>query len=315
MRAAAAPRRPMPLAGLLLLPVLTGATAELVTVDTSKVTHQVDPLFMGCHTDLGFAHEQRNFYAQMVYGESFEFGNASSWKYSKPSWDEFPTAATSTGLKWNRLVDTAAQATVDFDSTQAHHGYASLKIDYKSGSGGFAGSTNRGIGNEGLYLVAGKEYEGYFFAKATGKPAQVAVKLRSFVGTEATLAEQHITIAASTEWTRYNFSFTTSTGTNCTAITPGSDPSVDCHTQRGHMAGPPNTAQGHICIKCGGEFAIGLTAPGTVHVDYVFLQPGSWGRYGEGPFLKDGVDVLKTMGISAIRLGGSFTDPSYYFCE
>lgn len=34
---------------------------------------------------------------------------------------------------------------------------------------------------------------------------------------------------------------------------------------------------------------------------------------GDGPFLKSGVQVLKDMGITAIRLGGSFTDPSYYF--
>ena len=33
------------------------STAQ-VQVDTSTVTHQVDKLFLGCHTDLGFAHEQ-----------------------------------------------------------------------------------------------------------------------------------------------------------------------------------------------------------------------------------------------------------------
>ena len=45
------------------------------------------------------------------------------------------------------------------------------------------------------------------------------------------------------------------------------------------MAHPPNTEQGHICIKCGGEFLIGLSEPGIVHVDYVYLQPGAAGRF------------------------------------
>ena len=35
-----------------------------------------------------------------------------------------------------------------------------------------------------------------------------------------------------------------------------------------------------------------------MQVDYVFLQPGDWGRYGAGPFLKDGVAVLNDMGIT-----------------
>jgi len=51
-----------------------------------------------------------------------------------------------------------------------------------------------------------------------------------------------------------------------------------------------------------------------INVDYVFLQPGSWGRLGDGPFLRSGVEMLHAMGITAIRLGGSYTDPSYYFC-
>lgn len=51
---------------------------------------------------------------------------------------------------------------------------------------------------------------------------------------------------------------------------------------------------------------IALAEPGSVHVDYVYLQPGAAGRFGAGPFVKDGVQVLKDMGITSIRLGGSF---------
>lgn len=179
-----------------------------------------------------------------------------------------------------------------------------------------AGATNRGIGNEGLYLEPGKEYEGYFFAKAF-VPVTVSVMLRNYE-TNTTLAQQQVKVvggggSGEGDWTRYDFSFTTQGGTDCAGIVPGSDPEVDCHVMRKGLAVPPNEHQGHACIKCAGEFLIGLSSPGDVYVDYVFLQPGAWGRAGKGPYLKSGVDTLKQMGITTIRLGGSFTDPSYYF--
>ena len=74
-------------------------------------------------------------------------------------WCSDPTAATPTGLKWNVLKG-AASSSVSWDGTEAHHGYASLRVSYEEGSG-FSGASNRGIGNEGLYLRGGKEYEGY----------------------------------------------------------------------------------------------------------------------------------------------------------
>jgi hypothetical protein len=49
------------------------------------------------------------------------------------------------------------------------------------------------------------------------------------------------------------------------------------------------------------------------HVDYVFVQPSRWAWVGELPVLKRTVDMLQEIGVSAIRQGGSFTDPSYYF--
>ena len=227
-----------------------------------------------------------------------------------PSRDPFPTAATLGGLRWNSAVDQTAKATIGYDKAEAHHGYASLKIDYTAGSGN-AGVTNRGIGNEGLFLQSGMEYEGYFFAKAS-KSSKMVVMLRNWE-TKAVLATQEVVVDPSTNWTQYSFTMTASNSTSCDGIKPGSDPEVSCNTQRRGMAVPPNTEQGHICIKCGGEFVIALSEPGIVHVDYVYLQPGAAGRFGAGPFFKDGVQVLKDMGITAIRLGGSFTDPSYYF--
>ena len=36
------------------------------------MTHKVNPLFNGCHSDSGYTHQPRGLYAQMVLGESFE---------------------------------------------------------------------------------------------------------------------------------------------------------------------------------------------------------------------------------------------------
>lgn len=83
-----------------------------VHVNTSGATHTINPLFLGCHTDLGFAHEQLGFYSQMIYGESFEFGLNSSWDYKPNSYDKVPAAATPGGLRWNRIGTTGA---VTFD--------------------------------------------------------------------------------------------------------------------------------------------------------------------------------------------------------
>ena len=200
-------------------------------------------------------------------------------------------------------MEQTAKATIGYDKTEAHHGYASLKIDYTAGTG-HAGVTNRGIGNEGLFLRTGMEYEGYFFVKAT-KTSKMTVMLRNWE-TKAVLATQDLVIGPSTNWTKHSFTMTASNSTTCEGIKPGSNPEVSCNTQRKGMAVPPNTEQSHICVKCGGEFMIGLAEPGSVHIDYVYLQPGAAGRFGAGPFLKDGVQVLKDMGITSIRLGGSF---------
>ena len=53
------------------LPPPTPAQA-LITVDAANVTHQVRRGMLGCHTDLGYDHQIYGFYAQRLYGESFE---------------------------------------------------------------------------------------------------------------------------------------------------------------------------------------------------------------------------------------------------
>ena len=54
---------------------------------------------------------------------------------------------------------------------------------------------------------------------------------------------------------------------------------------------------------------------GDVLVDFVVLQPGEWGRYASLPVHRHTVETLQTMGVTAIRFGGSFVSfyGGYYF--
>ena len=99
------------------------------------------------------------------------------------------------------------------------------------------------------------------------------VGLRDYSGTGRMLATQRLAFPGG-NWTKLNFTLTPTASTDCVGIAPGSDPLIQC-TSSGSAA--------HICVRCGGEFLLGLEAPGTVNVDYVFLQPGSWGRFEDLP--------------------------------
>ena len=53
-----------------------------VTVYTGTVTHRISPLVMGCHSDTGYEHQARGFYAQMIVPDSMNatgFTRAPHW--------------------------------------------------------------------------------------------------------------------------------------------------------------------------------------------------------------------------------------------
>eukprot|EP00040_Diaphanoeca_grandis_P032005 m.192845 g.192845 ORF g.192845 m.192845 type:complete len:808 (-) comp32486_c0_seq1:486-2909(-) len=431
--------------------VLSSANSQItVDVDPSNVTHQINPLFMGCHSDSGFTHEPRGFYAQMVLGESFEqlppqlttkgapglgptsvknaknggfVRHCSFQLYSDDHpdgiHDDFvwnivkgldgtpdsislqstnyntkyitaikgleagragidvpatPTDATFTVMpalsgdangfslvsnsasmkgmylaindlkqgacagsydsntkdvafvaptvidkeaatwllavlpgppppppqlsSWNEFTSPGVQATFEKDTTAPFHGMASQKITFASGQG-VAAVGNRGLGNEGLFIEANKDYNGYFFAKSDAPVMLVAQIINK--NTNMTLGSTTIKFAGG-NWTMLNFTLNTTAGTECV------DGTNDTTLQCGHM-GPAS----HICVSCGGQFQVGLAEAGEVNIDYVYMQPGSWGTFAGLGVLKSGVDTLSEMGITTIRLGGSFTDPEYYF--
>ena len=269
---------------------LRAAVAPSVVVAGANRTHSINRLFMGCHTDPGFANEPRGFYSQLIYGEAFEAA---------------PAGAPS---QWNivSIMGGAGSASMDASTPFGANSIPSMRISFSGGGGGggggggFFGVSNRGMGNEGLALSAQLEYVGYVFVKAAA-PAQLVVSLNDYVGDGAVLASSAhaVSPAADGGWVRVNFTLTPSAATTCVGIAPGSDPEVHC----GNMGGQP----GSVCVKCGGEFFVGLAGPAgaEIHVGYVYLSPGAWGTYAGLPVLQSAVDTLQQMGITMIRQGGS----------
>ena len=197
---------------------------------------------------------------------------------------------------WSNAIDAGVSATVGLDNTTQVNPNArvpSLKISYASGSG-VAGAANRGMGGEGLYLAAGRPYDGFAVVLApAGGTLAVAVRPR---GGGPALAAQTLELAASAEWQVANFSLSPQAGAECEGIAPGSDPSVDC----GALSGNP----GSVCVRCGAEFVVGLARAGTVNVGFVDLYPAlTWGSV--GPASQAMVDAARAMGVGFIRMGGT----------
>lgn len=59
--------------------------AATVTVHAATPDHKMNPWFMGCHSDPGYTQEPRGWYAQLVYGESFEQGTMSVFAWNDVS--------------------------------------------------------------------------------------------------------------------------------------------------------------------------------------------------------------------------------------
>lgn len=294
-----------------------------VRVDTSlAASHAANRLIMGCHSDSGYTHQPRGFYSQMVVGASFEAaingivppiaaaGVAGTAEHGPPQ-----------RIYWNNLTTGSATGGTGLSNASAFHGQSSMSVSFSPGGTGFVGVTNRGLGNEGLLFEATKLYEGFFFA--TSKVAAIVeVSLRDYTaaGGGIVLAKQTLRHPGGGQWLRFNFSLSPSAGTRCANLSVtdarANGGSVDCKLPGMHRVG-----RDHVCLKCGGEIAVGLAAAGAANIDYVFLQPGPWARLsatggsggGSLPVLASTVAAMKQAGVTAIRQGGSFTDPSYYF--
>jgi hypothetical protein len=227
----------------------------------------------------------------MIVGESFEISNSSVQPPNEPP----------ANITWNKLFD--GVATFEMDTSRPFHGKASQRITMASGT--FAEVTNRGLNNEGLVLKAGNPYTGYVFARAAD-PTKLTVLLEDYTAVPSeVLASAEVTVEGGDQWRRYNFTLTPSDSTTCKFIPFGSDPNIACF---------PNPPVGHACQRCGGEVSFGVTTPGAkLNLDFAALHPGEWVRYAGLEVRRDAVEALKEMRVTAVRQGGSFIDPDYYF--
>lgn len=244
-----------------------------------------NPLFSGCHLDEGYVHAAWSLYANLIMGSAFH-----------------PEA------KWNNRVENGGALSSGIDKSVEYLGLPTWRLALAGGPGP-AGITNRGMGNEGLFLVAGAEYEGYVIARGDDgdAPVSLAVILRDrFLN--ATLATTTLTVPGGGVWANLTFSFTASGNTTCEGIAPDSDRSIDC----GEVW--PNPA--HVCVACGGEVFVGL-APGAAgtaaaHLAFVYVQPGAALRFEGLPVRTEGVANLRAMGITAVRVGGTYAQGIYW---
>ena len=290
------------------------------TVDLSKVTHTISNLSMGCHSDSGYAHQARGFYSQMIVGDSFEATGYPDGRWNPEVDPGVSFNASQAGGDDARFY--GAQSELFSLAPPSPAAAAAAAGGSAGGSGGTGGLSNRGLGNAGMVLEGGKVYEGFIFAKVPsgGRSVTMTASLENYV-TKTVLAAQQITVpepgaaaAAGVEvddngFARFNFSLTPSASTGCVDISPVDEPDISCGS------GKPRSPIGHTCVKCGGQFKLALSAPGEVLVNYAFLEPGQWGRVPGLSVLASAADTLRSMGIRAIRQGGSYASTADHSSE
>ena len=161
-------------------------------------------------TDPGYLSQPQGWSSDLLYGSSFEQG--------------YPDV-----YAWNDVTSPGADGSAALDAATHMNPLApapSLALNFSAGTG-FLGWSNRGQGNEGLFIVAGAPYEGDVVVLAPGG-ATLTLQLRDRnVG--VTLASQVYVLPASAAWQHVTFSaLVPSGGTACVGIAPLSDPTIDC---------------------------------------------------------------------------------------
>lgn len=173
---------------------------------------------------------------------------------------------------WRPIRQGSAKGSFSLESQDVFSGKQSQQITFAGGSG-VIGIENQSLNRWGMNFVKGKPYEGYLWARAK-LPTEIFVALESTNGS-VVYAEKSLKLKAG-DWQRLDFDLT------------------------------PNAADKT------GRFAIKLKQPGSVSVGYVFLQPGSWGRFKDLPVRKDVAEGLINQGVTLLRYGGSMVNNPEY---
>jgi alpha-L-arabinofuranosidase len=183
-----------------------------------------------------------------------------------------PAAKDDARAMWKIFHDGSAQGTATLETQPPFVGKQSQRLTFQTGTG-VVGLENRGLNRQGLSLLAQHPYEGHLWARAE-KPTTMDVSFASADGSHI-YATTNLTIA-DTNWRRYDF-----------ALTPDTTDSA-------------------------ARFQMSLSAPGSVALGYVFLQPGPWGTFKGLPVRRDVAEALIEEGITAMRYGGSMVNTDRY---
>jgi hypothetical protein len=81
----------------------------------------------------------------------------------------------------------------------------------------------------------------------------------------------------------FNFTLTPAATTECVGLVPESAEAravnITCPVNGTYdPTAPMSDRSAHVCIMCKGQFVMALEEPGEVHLDFVYLAPGQWGR-------------------------------------
>ena len=173
---------------------------------------------------------------------------------------------------WRAFRQGQSGGDFSLETSAPFSGRQSQRIAFLNGAGA-VGIANQGLNRWGLNFMAGRDYEGYLWARAEA-PTALFVALESQDGASV-YAEKPVRVHAG-GWQKLAFT-----------LRPGA-------TDRA------------------GRFAIKLTAPGAVTLGYAFLQPGSWGRFQNLPVRKDVAEGLLRQGVTVLRYGGSMVNNPEY---
>jgi hypothetical protein len=265
------------------LPRTASQATYTVTIDVSDAAFAascpMNPRLHSCHLDEGYVHASRSLYSNLIVGSAFD--RQSVWTASDPS------------------------VRFAVDPSKPWQGLPSMGVTIAAGAAAPApaGLLNKGLGNEGLALVAGQGYEGFAIARAEA-PFELLVALVAVGanGSLAVLSSARASHPGGGAWANLSFALPApAAGTACVGVAPGSVKGLDCG------AVWPNAD--HICVSCAGAVLVGVEgASGAASFDlgYVMVQPDASGRFGGQPVRAEGVGVLRAMGVAGIRVGGTY---------
>jgi hypothetical protein len=265
-----------------------------LAINVSAIDHVIPSRFLGCHADSGYVQSPLAFTPSKLYGNSFEGAGDEADVYA---WNN----VSSQGVVGLAVLDAGTQVNPSAPAP-------SLKVTFTSSSSSssptFLGWSNRGIGNEGLAWTAGLPYTALAVVLA---PQGATLYLGAHDRTAGTVtASASVPVAASSSWQIVNVTLVPATDASCVGIPIGSDPTVSCTTTAGDGGSGNYTNPGFVCVRCDGEFVVGLAAPGTAWVGFADFRSGSWGTFGpRGLAQRATMEALQSMGISTIRLGGT----------